>query len=356
MLHGVGFLQYLRDERPRGASQFGSVNWLMGQMRRPAGGGSVALRGMLSLDPLTIRGCGYPDLLASGEICDGAAIVDRQHPHDLILEAALLYTRPIAANVSVQLYGAPAGEPALGPVAFPHRVSALMNPLAPVSHHWLDATHLSYGVVTGGILGNRWKAEASLFNGREPDESRFDLDLAPLDSYSGRVAFLPSSRWSLQLSAGHLEEAEEQAHGDERVDVDRVTASAIYHRPVAGGGIVATTLAWGRNREEHETTHAWLTEATLSVVDRHVGFARFEVAQKTAHDLDLHDTDDLFTVGKLQLGYTYYLRPVAGWRVGAGGSVSVGMLPRGLAPVYGGRAPLGFGVFLSVRPAAMMMM
>ena len=28
----------------------------------------------------------------------------------------------------------------------------MASPLAPISHHWLDATHIAFGVVTGGIV------------------------------------------------------------------------------------------------------------------------------------------------------------------------------------------------------------
>ncbi len=354
MLHGLGFVQYLRDEKPRGSSQFGSVNWIMGHARRSLGAGTLAIRGMLSLEPVTIRGCGYPDLLASGEVCDGHGIVDQQHPHDLVMEAAALYTRPLSSRVGLQLYGGPAGEPALGPVAFPHRLSATMNPLAPVSHHWLDATHITYGLLTGGLYGSRWKVESSIFNGREPDEERYDLDLAALDSYSGRLTFLPTPRWALQVSAGHLEEAEE--HAPERVDVERVTASAMYHRPLDAAGFIATTFAWGRNVEEGLATHAVLAESSVSLSDQHLFFGRLELAQKTSHDLDLHGPDDeVFTVGKLQVGYSRFLAPVKGWRPGLGGSLSVGILPEGLSSTYGGRAPLGFGLFFTLRPAAMAM-
>jgi hypothetical protein len=354
MLHGVGFVQYLRDEKPRGSSQFGSINWIMGHARRGMGAGTLAVRGMVSLEPITIRGCGYPDLLASGEVCDGHGIVDQQHPHDLVMEAAALYARPLSSRIGLQLYGGLAGEPALGPVAFPHRLSAMMNPLAPVSHHWLDATHITYGVVTGGLYGTRWKVESSIFNGREPDEERYDLDLAAMDSYAGRVSFLPTARWALQLSAGHLEEAEE--HEPVRVNVERVTASAMHHRPLDAAGFVATTVAWGRNVEEGLATHAVVAETSVSLTDRYLIFARGELAQKTSHDLDLHGTnDEVFTIGKLQIGYSRFLAPVKGWRAGLGGSVSVGILPDGLSSTYGGRAPLGFGVFLTVRPVAMAM-
>jgi hypothetical protein len=239
-------------------------------------------------------------------------------------------------------------------VAFPHRPSALLNPIAPIAHHWLDATHITYGVVTGGVHGQRWKVESSLFNGREPDEERNDLDLAAWDSYSGRIAWLPTPRWSLQLSAGHLEDAEEDDLG--RVDVNRVTASAIHHQPREGGGLLATTVAWGRNVEEGDATHALLAETTLSLDDRQAVFGRAEIVQKTSHDLDLHGVaDDTYSVGKLQVGYSRFFAPVRGWRPGVGGSVSLSVLPDRLAPVYGGRAPVGVAVFLTLRPAAMAM-
>lgn len=354
MFHGVGFLQYFRDEPPRGESQAGSVNWIMGHARKAGAFGELSVRGMISLEPLTIRGCGYPDLLASGEVCDGHAIVDRQHPHDLVMEISGLYSRRLTDRVALQLYGGPAGEPALGPVAFPHRLSAFLNPIAPISHHWLDATHLTYGVFTVGVHGQRWKVEASTFNGREPDDDRYDFDFGAMDSYSARVSFLPTPRLALQMSAGHLEEAEQ--HGAERADVDRVTASAIHHTPLAGGGVFATTVAWGRNQERGESTQALVAEASASLADRDLVFGRAEIVQKSGHDLDLHTTaDEMYQVGKIQLGYSRFLAPRRGWRVGIGGSVSAGIVSNRLAPTYGGRVPLGVAAFLTLRPAAMTM-
>jgi len=350
MVHGIGFLQYLHDGEPRGQQQFGSINWLMFSGRRAALGGHLSLRGMFSLEPLTISDCGYPDLLASGEVCNGAPIIDRQHPHDLLMEIAGTYDRQLSSGLMLQIYGGAAGEPALGPVAFPHRPSALSNPLAPISHHWLDASHITFGVLTAAIADRRWKLEGSLFNGREPDEDRYDLNLDALDSYSGRVTFLPTARVAVQFSAGHLEEAEQQDAS--RVDVDRVTASAVYHVPRANGGLWATTLAWGRNQEEGEATHALLAETTLFIADRDVIFGRAELVQKSSHDLGVDELDDRFDLLKLQIGYSRFLRPMAGWRAGLGGSVSAGIVPEGLATVYGGRVTPGAAVFLVIRPAA----
>ena len=230
MAHGTAFLQYLNETGDRGARQVGSVNWIMGMADRSVGSGHLGVRAMLSLEPWTVRGCGYPDPLASGEVCEGAAIHDRQHPHDLVMELAATYDRPLRGQVRWQIYGGPAGEPALGPTAFPHRISAMTTPLAPITHHWFDATHISYGVATGGVYGRRWKTEASIFNGREPDEHRTTMDFGALDSYSGRAWFLPTKRWALQVSAGRLTEAEVGHDGGPRVDITRVTATATYHR------------------------------------------------------------------------------------------------------------------------------
>jgi len=355
MGHGNAFLQYLDENGARGTSQTGSINWVMGMASRSAGGGRLTLRAMGSLEPWTIRGCGYPDLLASGEVCKGAAIHDRQHPHDLFMELAADYDRPVARGIRVQLYAAPVGEPALGPVAFMHRLSAMPNPLAAITHHWFDATHIAYGVATGGLYGDRWKAEASLFNGREPDEKRTNFDFAALDSWSARVSLKPAKRWSLQVSGGHLTAAETGDAGGPRVDVNRVTASAIYHRMLGDAGVWASTIGWGRNTEVGgESTNALLSETSLTLRDRDVWFGRSEWSQKTSHDLDV-PLHGVFTVGKLQGGYTRYITVGRGLKAGLGATVSAGIVAGALRAAYGGRVNAGVGVFMTVRPAAMVM-
>ena len=354
MGHGNVFAQFLYEAAAehRGSAQAGSINWVMGMARRPIGAGRFGLRTMLSLEPVTIPGCGYPDLLATGEFCDGDSIHDRQHPHDLVMELAAEYERPLRGLLRWQVYGGLAGEPALGPVAFPHRLSAMPNPIAPTGHHWLDATHITYGVVTAGLFTSRWKAEASIFNGREPDENRWDLDLAALDSFSGRFSFAPSPALVVQVSAGHLNEAEKSFGPEPRVDVQRVTASATYHHRLRTASVWATTLGWGRNEESGETTHSVMLESSLSLEDRDFWYGRMEVAGKPAHDLHVHETNDVYTVGKLQGGYTRYLAPRHGLGVGFGAEVSAALVPEYLAPRYGNRANLGIGLFVTLRPAA----
>lgn len=354
MAHENLFVQFLNESGDRGDDQFGSINWIMGMAQREAGRGHVGLRGMFSLEPWTIGGCGYPDLLASGELCRGEKIHDRQHPHDLSMEISAEYDAPLAAGTRWQVYGAPAGEPALGPVAYPHRVSAMANPLAPIAHHWLDSTHISFGVVTGGIYGKRWKIETSAFNGREPDENRKNFDFGALDSVSGRVSLLPTANLSLQVSAGHLKEAEAGENGGPRVDVNKVTASATFHR-VRPRSVWASTVGWGRNTESHHATNAMLLETAFTIADRHTWFGRLETVGKTPHDLDVSTTSDLLTVTKLQGGYTRYLRSARGFEPGLGVTVSVGIVPEELRPAYGSRANTGVGLFLTLRPAAVVM-
>jgi hypothetical protein len=152
MFHGNVFLQYIDEGGERGESQIGSVNWLMGMAQRPLGGGALALRAMVSAEPFTVGECGFPQLLQSGESCNGEPLHDRQHPHDLFMELAAKYDRALTDRVGVEVYGGPVAEPALGPTAFPHRPSSMPYPSAPISHHWLDASHISFGSVTGGAL------------------------------------------------------------------------------------------------------------------------------------------------------------------------------------------------------------
>jgi len=350
--HENAFLQYLHESGNRGAGQAGSINWVMGMAERMLGGGHLGLRGMISAEPWTIRGCGYPDLLASGEQCRGETIHDRQHPHDLPMEIAAEYDAPLRGDVRWQVYGGPAAEPALGPVAFPHRVSAMPNPIAPATHHWLDSTHVSFGVVTGGLYAKRWKIETSAFNGREPDQHRTDFDFGALDSLSGRVWFLPTPNVALQVSGGHLSEAEAGEPGEARRDVDRVTASATFHR-LDGNRISASTFAWGRNSESGLGTNAFLMETNVTFTDRDTWFGRLEVMQKTPHELDVPPAKETFAVSKIQGGYTRYFYTMRGFKAGLGAAMSAGIVPGDLAPAYGGRVNPGFAIFLTLRPAMM---
>jgi hypothetical protein len=366
MFHGQVFGQFLYEpgythrtggEQSRQAS---SVNWGMAMARRKIGAGRIGLQTMLSAEPWTVKNCGFINRLASGEICEGDTIHDRQHPHDLVMELSADYDRPLGDSYRLQVYAGAAGEPALGPTAFPHRLSAALNPVAPISHHWLDSSHITFGVVTTAVYTNEWKAELSVFNGREPDERRHNFDFGALDSISGRVTVSPSRNPSFQVSTARLEAHEQDILTGERSDALKLTTSATYHMPLDGNDIWATTVAYGRNVSHeieptvdlHASTHAALLESAILLRDRHTLFGRLEIVGKPAHDLHVHEWPaDVFTVGKLQVGYVREWTNRGGLVAGVGATASFSLLPPALAPRYDGRIAPGFGVFLTLRPA-----
>jgi hypothetical protein len=352
MFHGLLFGGYDWQEGPRGGDAVLATGWLMLMAERELGPGRLGARVMLSPEPFTAEHeGGYPLLLQTGETYQGQALRDRQHPHDLFMEVALLYTHALSRDWGFQLYAAPAGEPALGPIAFPHRQSASSDPLAALSHHWQDSTHIAFGVLTLGVLTPTAKLEASWFNGREPDEERRDFDLRKLDSYSVRLTVNPARNVSAQVSYGFIP-SHDALHADE--PLHRLTASATYHQPLSGGGLWATTAIFGRNVEgDHGATNAYLVETNLDLDGRNVVFGRAEYIQKTGHDLVLEAPleEETFGVATLAVGYLRNLGPLGPLMPGVGLRAAVNLVPEQLSPIYGGRAPVGGMVFLRLSAA-----
>ena len=309
---------------------------------------------MFSLEPWTIRGCGYPDLLATGEVCDGEPIHDRQHPHDLFMELAAEYEPAAAGRDAVADLGGLVGEPALGPAAYPHRLSAMPNPLAPISHHWLDATHITFGVVTAGIWSRAWKVEGSAFNGREPDDHRrISIRAARFRVGPGLVpAHAAAGTAGLCGAPGGCGSEPHHRGPRRRRPPDRIRESINARSGRRGSGPrrwrSAATVKQG------PATNALLVETSLALRERDTWFGRFEWAEKSADDLGIHDSDTVAIddVAKLQLGDTPYFPAWRRLTPGFGGSVSVGLVPPSLAPVYGHRANPGIALFLTIRPAA----
>ena len=365
-LNGVVFVQALYEPGDRhrtggaGTRQGGSINWGMFAARRSLAGGRFGIRTMFSAEPWTVPGCGSLSFLATGEVCDGDTIHDRQQAHDLFMELAIDYDRQLRGAWRWQVYAGLAGEPALGPPGYPHRASAMANPIGPMTHHWLDSTHVTFGVITVGVHNQRWKAELSAFNGREPDERRADLDLGAFDSVAGRLSFLPTDRLSLQVSAARLREANTDFPFPNQDAATRITASAVYHLPVGESGIWATTLAYGANHA-HEpvsgelldaTTSGALLESSATFSDRHTVFARGEVGRMPAHHLHaLEYSTSVFAVGKVQFGYVRHLRAMKGLLPGIGGMFAVSLLSPELVPRYSGRTAPSFGAFFSLQAA-----
>jgi hypothetical protein len=351
MQDGIVFAEFNHQGGPRGGDEFVVPNWWMGMASRDMARGRLTLTGMLSLDAAGVGKSGYREIFQSGEALDGRPLVDRQHPHDFFMQLAAVWRMPVTASTGLTIAGGPAGEPALGPVAFMHRASAADNPAAPLGHHTFDSTHIAFGVVTAAVDRGPFVAEASLFNGREPDEHRWDFDFGALDSFAARLWYRPNAEWELQASSGRLVEPEELEDGN----IVRSTASASWTR-IDGVVVSSVTAAYGRNNTDHGTRHAALFEGSRRV-DRNSLYGRFEAVQvettllpgDTASDGAAADITK--PVLALTLGGVREIGSWRGFEGGFGADVSVYGVPDALSPFYS-RHPVSFHLFFRLRPPA----
>ena len=345
MAHGVVFLGYNQQGRQRGAGKAESVNWLMLMEQHPLGRGTILFREMFSAESLTSPHPGFPELFQTGETYHGQPLVDHQHPHNVFAELSLYYARPISDKVSWLFYGGPAAEPALGPVAYMHRASASELPLAPLSHHLQDSTHTSFGVVTTGLIVDRFKVEGSLFNGREPNEQRYGIQLAALDSWSARVSLAPSSHWTAQYSYGRLEHPEALEPGSER----RQSASIEYVHPFENGSW-ATSAIWGRKHKvfDNRNLNSYLLESTLNFKARNYAFSRVELVDKDELFPD-DPSHPSFRVGAYTVGGARDLVQTRLWQLALGADATFYSKPSALNATYGNN-PVSFQVFVRIRP------
>lgn len=342
MVHGFATLAYDDQGGPRGDRKTFVASMLMVMGQRAVGGGTLTLKAMGSLDPLMGKD-GYPLLLATGETADGRTeLVDRQHPHDAFMELSATYAHPISAQVSGFVYAGLPGEPALGPATYMHRFSGLASPEAPISHHWLDSTHVTFGVVTAGVTTATLKLEGSVFTGREPDEHRWNIERPRFDSWSVRGTWNPTADLSMQASYGFLK-SPEALHPDE--DVRRTTASITYNRALGANRFWQTTLAWGRN-DHHDATDAFLLDSAIQL-GRWTAFGRAETVDKDELFGEGDPLAGVYTVSKLSLG-SYRSVPVGALALDLGGLVSKYALPRAIDGVYGSD-PTSVMLFARVR-------
>jgi hypothetical protein len=363
MQDGVAWVMFNDQGSPRGETEVKAPNWWMGMFERRIGRATLTFDAMLSLDAATVGAQGYSHIFQVGETYQGNALIDHQHPHDFLMQAAAIWRQPFVRGTTLTLAGAPVGEPALGPVAFMHRSSAVENPMSPLGHHTMDSTHIAMGVLTASIEKGTVQVESSVFHGREPDEDRWDLmDPGPLDSWSIRGWWRPTRRWSAQVSYGYLTEPEALEEGD----VKRATASLTMDTPRSGGS-TALTLAWGRNWKLGGTYDAALAELTRQYGWRGSIYWRAEVTQveddvlrtgvhtfqggrKKAHVV-LPGARSV--VGAFTLGGTKTFWQPRGWDAAVGGQTTAYAVPGPLAPFYGEQPPWSLQLFVRVRPPAM---
>ncbi len=242
MLHANAFAANTQQQAdsPRNRDAFFSTNWIMPMAQRAFGserpdgsgstGGLLTLRTMLSFEPATIPHRNYPELFQQGETAYGAPIVDGQHPHDFWMEVAALYDLHLSKNTLFSLYAAPVGDPAVGPTAYPHRLSASEDPIAALGHHQEDSTHIAFNVVTGGLTYKWARVELGGFHGGEPEEAHWhfqpSVNGVAMDSVATRVTVSPTADWTGQYSIAHIHSPEALYPNE---DQGRQTASVMYH-------------------------------------------------------------------------------------------------------------------------------
>ncbi|HEY0050546.1 MAG TPA: hypothetical protein VGB68_14740 [Pyrinomonadaceae bacterium] len=361
MFHGNLFLRYTRAGSRRDFSaggkgdnaRFDAPSMFMLMYSKPIDRKSqIGLRAMVSLDPVIERGYGYPLLYQSGETYRGHPLHDRQHPHDFFSELSASYSYRINEKQSFFFYAGYPGEPALGPPTFMHRVSAMNNADAPLSHHWQDSTHITWGVLTAGYNFGKFKFEASAFKGQEPDENRWNLDAPKLDSFSGRFSFNPNKEWAFQISYGYLKNPE-PSEPNLKI-LRRTTASAIYNKKFGDDKNWANSFVWGQNHGNGERTDAFLFETDYQFRKNSI-FGRVERVEKSGHELALDeiDHDKIFWVGAYSLGYVRELYRNKNLNVGLGAQAGFYQNPNGLNAYYGGTKHQSWQIFLRLRPSAM---
>jgi hypothetical protein len=310
----------------------------------------LGARLMMSLDPLTEGGRGYPLLLQSGESWHGQPLHDRQHPHDLFDEISISLSQKLAPDLSSYIYVGYPGEPALGPPTFMHRLSAMDDPDAPLGHHWQDSTHVTFGVATAGLQWRNVKIEGSLFTGREPDEDRYDFDRPRFDSFSGRVSWNLTPDFALQFSHGYIKSPEALEPDTKR---HRTTASLIYNRPLGKESNWSNSFVWGQNHDTGEgKTQAFLLESNYQR-GRDTVYTRWEHVEKSGHELVLAKADErkIFPVSAYTIGYIRDLSHGKGIDIGLGGQFTINDRPDSLDRYYGESLGYAFEFFLRIRPS-----
>jgi len=344
---------------PRGVTKFESANWFMPMAYHKLGKGTMQLRGMFSAEPFTFPPGGSPLLFQTGETYKGQPLIDRQHPHDLFMELSAQYTLPLGERGTWFTYFGYPGEPALGPIAFMHRMSASENPSATLAHHLQDSTHISFGVFTTGMTYRWFKLEGSIFNGREPDENRYDFDSHRWNSRAARLSFAPGKNWTAQVSYGFLRSPENQ---EPNIDVRRATASVQYNKPLKQGNW-ASGFIWGRNHAsgggEIHNLNGYTAESTVNFLGRNYLYTRIELVDKDdllrpaeRARLGIAQTHPSFRIGAYTFGGARDLLSADKISLAIGSDVTFYSKPAILDSIYGNH-PVSWKLFVRIRPGKM---
>jgi hypothetical protein len=362
----------------RGGDKLFSTNWLMPMAMRALGDhgqfGQLTLRTMLSLEPATISSRQYPELFQQGETAFGKPIIDGQHPHDFFMELAALYDLRLGKQTLLSFYAAPIGDPAIGPTAYPHRLSASEDPIAALGHHQQDSTHIAFNVFTGGLTWRWLRFEESGFHGAEPTEQRWGFQPSPnghaVDSYSSRITFAPTKNITTQYSIAHIVSPEALYPNE---DQQRQTASIMYNRPFGlhhnttsmpgmdmgtPANNWSTTLLWGRTKSltDNSKENSYLLESLLNFRTRNYVWTRIENAGRSnellippGSPLPPNFTESpLGHVAAYSFGYDHDYRVAPHLLAAPGAQFTTYTTPAPLISIYGAH-PFGVVAFVRFR-------
>lgn len=347
MLHGNVKAGYTQQGGLRGEKAFTAPNWIMGMAQRKVGINSqIMFRIMMSIDRITEGGNGYPLLFQTGEEWKGEHLVDKQHPHDLFSEISAAFSNKFSNKFSGYIYVGYPGEPALGPPAFMHRPSAMYDPNAPISHHWQDATHITFGTATFGFVYNsNLKIEGSIFTGKEPDENRYNFDKPLFDSYSGRISFNPNEQFALQVSTGLIKNPE--GHG---ADVKRTTASVLFSKKINNQSNFDNSFVWGMNDDSHNKNHSFLIESAYTFY-RNAFYTRLEFVQKSINELGIFSANpQKENITSYTFGYNRNLFSYCGMDFNSGIQGTLYSISDFLKNFYGNNI-FSFQVYIEIHPS-----
>jgi len=358
MFHGNIFIRYnkqdISNEGSRGGERWDAPNMLMAMGQTKIGNkGLFHFNTMFSFDALITGGYGYPLLFQTGESWKNKPLVDRQHPHDLFSELSVSYSYALSNKTDLYVYLGYPGEPAIGPVTFMHRVSAMDNPDAPIGHHWTDATHITFGVATIGFRYGKFKLEGSSFTGREPDENRYNFDQPRFDSWSGRLSFNPSDNWSMQVSHAFIKSPEALRPNE---DVNRTTASATYILIFDTEKYFSSTALWGLNKEKNQDGSNDVALEVSLRLKRFVSYFRYEWVQKSVEELNLdtntYGDNTIFPINSTTIGAGYDLFQIDKLRVMGGAQFSWYHPDSKLVNLYG-KNPIAGEIYIRIYPGLM---
>jgi hypothetical protein len=354
MFHANVFITDLQQTGPRGGDKFFSTNWFMPMAQRKLGPGTLTTRVMLSLEPATVTDRRYPLLFQQGETAYGVPIADGQHPHNFFMEIAALYDLRLGEHGLLSFYAAPVGDPAIGPTAYPHRASALENPLGALGHHQEDSTHIADDVVTGGLTYRIVRVEASGFVGREPGENRWTIHQGSIDSWSLRLTLQPGQNWSGQYSYSRIASPEALFPNENQ---ERMTASVMYNLPLRRGNWASTAL-WGRTKSipDNAIFDSYLFESTVRFRERNYAWTRIETVERSNElivgENPLPPNFQEQPIGRVQaytFGYDRDIDLVPHLASAIGAQFMTYGVPDVLKQIYGSH-PIGVAVFVRLRP------